>query len=136
MDVREITWLYLGSLFEIVDNRGTWYAVIDMIVNLDGDGFSCGEDIKGNYFEIEPFSIDVKIRPILNHVCDMPKHEKKEYYQLCKRIKDGSDNIIYISETPKSIFYLLKHKYDAFDLIETGQAIDMIEYRKFKNNKI
>lgn len=56
-------------------------------------------------------------------------HEKvKEYKKLCRKVhyKEATPKIEFETDTPESLFWMIKNKVDCFNLIDRGMAIDMM----------
>ena len=116
---------YIGQRFVFVDKNGDNITDIINVISDTNEIFGLGGvDWYPDYYNPKSFKL------VLKHHSDMPKKERTEYKNLCHRIFSKQDNVLYIADTPTSLDYLFTKGYDAFDLIENGQAIDAVEYQK------
>lgn len=123
---------YLGCDFTFTWPDGDWVEGRVELVN--STGFMCGKVYKSNvpwadnWYEINDFreSGDFKLR--LRHPCDMTQKQKKIYKSLCYQVMGASGDkptILRIVDTPQSLKFMFDNGIDAFDLIESGYAIDI-----------
>lgn len=133
---KDIVKLYLGCEFEITTPYWVKVVVVDS-VNIDGAGWICAFHAKDDFIEIEPFDGTCTIKPILWDAADLyqTKTHKEIYDGLCKRISDTGGKTYYKTDTPQSLLWAIKNKYDMFDLIENGLAIDRAEYERGLRDK-
>lgn len=125
ISTREIMQLYLGRKFMLVFHDASSMIAVLSNINVDGSGWLCGDDVLGAWFEVEPFKDCKAILPFLYDVSNMRKDEKATYRAKCKIIRDKDGQTVWIADTPESIRYLVMNGYDAFDLLETGKAIEL-----------
>lgn len=123
---------YLGCDFRFTWHDGDW--VEGKIELLSSNGFMCGKIFKSNtmwidnWYDIDNFREFGEFQLILRHQCDMTYKQKKKYKSLCYEVIDARNNptvLLRIVDTPESLKFLFDNGIDAFDLIESGHAIDI-----------
>lgn len=133
VDPKSIVNYYIGRYFKV---RTDSFEIIAQLTVLTDNGFTAMFDAGGNLYEIDLFDESVTLKPILKHLGDISAYDKKAHKDKCKRITDSNGSVIYIADTPSSLSFIMDKGYDAFDLIESGDAIDEAELTINEYNQI
>ncbi len=87
------------------------------------DGMCFGQTINGSDLEIELDNKKMQVHLILDQTLDLTDKQKREYNLLCHRNTFKQQGITWMSDTPMSLWWLLKNGVDAFNLITNGEAV-------------
>lgn len=104
----------------ILETMNTWYFTF-------GEDLTAGPEIKNKDIEIDlKNDKHVKVQLFLTNPLHLTPQQKAEYKSLCHKNNFHQGNMVWETDTPESILWLLKNQVDAFDLIARGLAIEKL----------
>lgn len=107
MNLEDVIYFYVGNEVLIQEEDGETFTDFIMFANSNQTVW-CDEA------EDVPIS---RIKLVLRPLHHMRKYEEEKYYSLCKPVGKS------IRDTPESLAYLIKRRFDVFNLIAQKEAI-------------
>lgn len=124
--LKDVAHFYIGRDVQYSDKNGNWRGKLLTYDPNTCELLACNSSKQDYVLEINlskmPKGSSIKL--MLKSVANINVTDGNKYYSLCKKKVIGNEKIT--SDTYKSFLFLIKNGYDAFDLIENNQAINIL----------